>query len=69
MIWGTGNLEHYVRENGRYLSMDRAINLMKQIMVGLSKLQREGIIHRDIKPANILIKRGPVAMIADFGLW
>lgn len=51
-----------------YLSSDRAINFMKQIMVGISKLQREGIIHRDIKPANILIKKGPAALISDFGL-
>lgn len=63
-----GSLEKYIKENN-YLSFDKALPLMKEIMIGLSKLQREGIIHRDIKPANILVKKGPHIMIADFGLW
>lgn len=64
-----GSLENYVKQNGGYLQGEKAIPLMKMTMVGLSKLQREGIIHRDIKPANILIGVGPKVLIGDFGLW
>ena len=36
--------------------------------VGLAEAHRLGVIHRDLKPANIMIDRGGVTVIVDFGL-
>ena len=42
--------------------------LTEQIATGLAYAHDQQIVHRDIKPQNILIERGPVARIGDFGL-
>jgi len=34
----------------------------------LSYLHQRGVVHRDIKPENILIAKGGVMKLADFGL-
>ncbi|HEX2065708.1 MAG TPA: protein kinase, partial [Candidatus Thermoplasmatota archaeon] len=38
------------------------------ILAGLEAIHARGIVHRDLKPANILLRRGNVAKIADFGI-
>jgi serine/threonine protein kinase len=45
-----------------------AIDIVKQISIGLSKAHEKGIIHRDIKPANIFITTDGIIKILDFGL-
>jgi serine/threonine protein kinase len=43
-------------------------SFIRQLLEGVAELSRQGIIHRDIKPENILISRGNVLKISDFGL-
>lgn len=52
------------------LKLVRVIQLLRQILSGLSVLHDKGIVHRDLKPANILLtrrNRGNV-LLCDFGM-
>jgi eukaryotic-like serine/threonine-protein kinase len=50
------------------LKIDQAVDIVVQVMQGLTKAHENGIIHRDIKPANIIVTTDGVAKIVDFGL-
>jgi predicted ATPase len=50
------------------LKINEAIDIAVQIAQGLAKAHGQGIIHRDVKPANILITKGGLVKIVDFGL-
>ena len=50
------------------LALDEAIDIATQVGQGLAEAHEAGIVHRDIKPANLLIAKGSVVKILDFGL-
>lgn len=50
------------------LTIDKTMQLMKQILSGMAVAHDANIIHCDIKPANILINQNGDAKITDFGL-
>jgi serine/threonine-protein kinase len=54
------------------LSVDRALDLARQIADGLGAAHELGIVHRDLKPDNILVARNKagkeVAKVVDFGI-
>jgi serine/threonine protein kinase len=49
------------------ISLDKAVKIIEQVLVGLEYLHSFPIAHRDIKPGNILLRDG-IACISDFGL-
>jgi predicted Ser/Thr protein kinase len=48
--------------------LDRRLSYIEQICAGLQHAHREGIVHRDIKPPNLMVDRGDVIRIVDFGI-
>ena len=54
-------------EKKREYSEKELILIMKQLISALAFLQSKNVIHRDIKPQNILIFKGGIYKIADFG--
>ena len=46
---------------------EEIINILKQVVSGLSYLQQKNITHRDIKPQNILIFKNNIFKVADLG--
>src|SRR5215470_8729694 len=50
------------------LPVSEALELLRQVALGLDAAHRAGIVHRDIKPANLLRTDEGVVKILDFGL-
>ncbi|MBI4864754.1 MAG: SUMF1/EgtB/PvdO family nonheme iron enzyme [Candidatus Riflebacteria bacterium] len=61
------SLEQLVERRGR-LPLGEALDLGRQIAVGLAYVHQEGVVHRDLKSANVLVDPAGLAKICDFGL-
>src|SRR5260370_5857087 len=61
------DLHDLLTESGR-LSIERAVNIAKQLASALDAAHSEGVIHRDLKPRNVLIDATDHVYVSDFGL-
>lgn len=61
-----GSLEDLLREHGA-LPPGEAVELFREIAVGLSHAHGKGVLHCDLKPANILLDNDRRPRLADFG--
>ena len=52
----------------RALPVHDAIDIARQVALGLEVAHDRGIVHRDLKPANVFLTRDGTAKILDFGL-
>ncbi len=64
-------LAQLIRQERR-LSPDRAVDIMRQILVALEEAHNNGIIHRDLKPENVMVlplrTGGDFCKLVDFGI-
>jgi serine/threonine-protein kinase len=60
-------LKQYIQQN-HPISVEKTLDIMKQLTSALSHAHFNHIIHRDIKPQNILIDREGTVKITDFGI-
>ena len=51
-----------------YLSENKIVFIVYNLLCSLKYLHSSGLIHRDVKPANILINSDCTVRLADFGL-
>jgi len=45
-----------------------ALVIVRSVLSALEHAHQKGVVHRDIKPENVLLARGGVVKVADFGL-
>ncbi|WP_181348855.1 Stk1 family PASTA domain-containing Ser/Thr kinase [Thalassobacillus sp. CUG 92003] len=60
-------LKQYIQQNSP-ISVEEALDIMRQITSAISHAHDNGIVHRDIKPQNILIDHYGHAKVTDFGI-
>lgn len=61
------DLSMLLRRIGR-LPSDKAVEISRQICLGLAAIHAAEMLHRDLKPANIIIDSKGEARITDFGI-
>jgi eukaryotic-like serine/threonine-protein kinase len=53
--------------SGRRFSEQETIDIIVQVLSGLSYAHQKNVVHRDMKPSNVMLN-GPDATIIDFGI-
>ncbi len=61
------NLHKYLHRKG-HLEPREAANIVAQACAALDAVHQCGVVHRDIKPDNIVIAKGGLVKVMDFGL-
>ena len=61
-----GSLDDFLTKNGPLNATD-ALELFREIAIGLSHLHNRGVLHCDLKPANVLLDQDRKPRLADFG--
>lgn len=55
-------------KNGKPITLDRLVYILKQVCDGLGFLHEKGIAHRDLKPANVMLLLNHTVKLTDFGI-
>lgn len=60
-----GDLKARISEG---ISVDRALEYLKQMAGALAAIHRVGVLHRDLKPGNVMCREDGTIALIDFGL-
>jgi serine/threonine protein kinase len=61
------DLKKIIKTDG-ILGVDRALKIAIQMCAGIGFAHRAGLVHADVKPQNILVKKGDIVKVTDFGI-
>ena len=61
------DLYHVLQSQGK-LSIDRTLNITRQLCAALEAAHGEDVVHRDMKPQNIMLDKDDHVYVSDFGL-
>ena len=61
------SLAELLRERGR-LTVPQALAIADDVLNALAAAHRAGLVHRDVSPGNVMVTRGGVAKVTDFGI-
>src|SRR3954467_11701998 len=54
--------------SGKLPAVDQVVDIIAQVADGLWFAHQQDIVHRDVKPSNIMVMKGGIAKITDFGI-
>jgi serine/threonine protein kinase len=54
--------------SGNLPNAEQVVDIIAQVADGLWFAHQQDIVHRDVKPSNIMVMRGGIAKITDFGI-
>ncbi|APV50500.1 hypothetical protein BWI17_12845 [Betaproteobacteria bacterium GR16-43] len=54
--------------SGKLPAPEGVVDIIAQVADGLWFAHQQNIVHRDVKPSNIMVMRGGIAKITDFGI-
>jgi serine/threonine-protein kinase len=63
-----GNELKDIIASGNLPGVDQVVDIIAQVADGLWFAHQQDIVHRDVKPSNIMVMRGGIAKITDFGI-
>ncbi len=61
------DLRHWIDQRGDAVNTNTNLEILWQILSGLTHIHAQNIVHRDLKPENIFID-GSRVLLGDFGL-
>ncbi len=57
-----------ILDDGEAMPVERVLDVVSQVALGLAYAHEHGIVHRDVKPSNIMVGTDGHVKITDFGI-